>query len=203
MLTPGLIALCDRLPVPISIADPGEHDIPLIHVNPAFTHLTGWRREEIIGRNCRVLQGPLTDRTITDEMAHGLAEGRADVFTVLNYRRDGTPFVNIVGLRRFSVAPEQDLVIGCQMEYRSSQTETDLARHTEAIASAILLNRNGRPFARRPLETIELMRLDSLLMRFETAFIQVQCALLSSRSQLGDGGGPDGPSGTGSTRRIA
>jgi PAS domain-containing protein len=46
----------------ITIADPNLPDCPLMYVNAAFCRMTGYDREEIIGRNCRFLQGPETDR---------------------------------------------------------------------------------------------------------------------------------------------
>ncbi|WP_052388828.1 putative bifunctional diguanylate cyclase/phosphodiesterase [Belnapia moabensis] len=83
----------------IAIADLALHDHPLIYVNSAFERITGYRREDLLGRNCRFLQG--TDRTqpAIHEMAQAIAEGR-DIGVVLrNFHRDGTPFWNELRLR--------------------------------------------------------------------------------------------------------
>ena len=177
-VTQLLAELCDGVRVPITFADPQVADTPLVYVNPAFEEMSGWRAQAIIGRNCRFLQGPETDRTITDEMAHACAKGRSDVFTLLNYRRDGTPFVNVVGLRTIHVSTTRNLIMGCQMEYRPLHVKTDLARHVEAIASVIHLLHGGRPFDKSEVSDHDMLRLDTLRMRFETAFVQTQNRLI-------------------------
>ncbi len=87
----------------IVIADARRPDMPLIYVNPAFEAVTGYAAAEAIGRNCRFLQGPDTDRTSLDEIRRALAERRACVVELLNYRKDGTPFWN-----RLSITPVVD-----------------------------------------------------------------------------------------------
>ncbi len=78
----------------ISIADACEFDMPLIYVNPAFERLTGYSRDEVIGRNCRFLQGKEVDQPGLDEIRAVLREGRAGEALVHNYRKDGTAFWN-------------------------------------------------------------------------------------------------------------
>ena len=46
----------------ITIADPNLPDCPLMYVNEAFCRMTGYDQDEILGRNCRFLQGPETDK---------------------------------------------------------------------------------------------------------------------------------------------
>lgn len=78
----------------ISMVDATQPDMPLIYVNPAFERITGYSREEVIGRNCRFLQETETAQQGLDEMRAVLSEGRAGEFLVHNYRKDGTPFWN-------------------------------------------------------------------------------------------------------------
>jgi PAS domain S-box-containing protein len=87
----------------ISIADATQHDNPLIYVNPAFEYLTGYAPDEVLGRNCRFLQGEETDPNATAEIRAALAEGRDCKVTILNYRKDGTPFWN-----EFRISPIRD-----------------------------------------------------------------------------------------------
>ena len=76
------------------ITDPRRHDNPLIFVNEAFADLTGYSRDEIIGRNCRFLQGPDTERGAVDRIRNAIAAGQGIETEILNYKKDGTPFWN-------------------------------------------------------------------------------------------------------------
>ncbi len=82
----------------IVIADARQPDLPLVYANAAFTRITGYPLEEVLGRNCRFLQGRDTDPNQVQPIRRRLLAGR-DVHTVLlNYRRDGTPFWNEIHL---------------------------------------------------------------------------------------------------------
>ncbi|WP_420391327.1 sensor histidine kinase [Acuticoccus sp.] len=84
----------EQLPVAVAISDPNAEDNPIIYANPAFTKLTGYEREAVIGRNCRFLQGDETEADAIAELRAGLHEGRGVAAELLNYRADGTPFRN-------------------------------------------------------------------------------------------------------------
>ncbi|MFI2754995.1 SpoIIE family protein phosphatase [Cellulomonas sp. P22] len=79
-----------------TISDPNRTDDPLIWVNPAFERLTGYVADDVIGRNCRMLQGARTDRTVVGRIRTALDAGHTVADTILNYRKDGTPFWNQV-----------------------------------------------------------------------------------------------------------
>ncbi|WP_432511310.1 EAL domain-containing protein [Kineococcus sp. SYSU DK001] len=78
----------------IVIADATAPDLPLVYVNTAFEQMTGYGAQQVLGRNCRLLQGPGTDRTQVRVIARRLLTGRTVQTTLLNYRHDGTPFWN-------------------------------------------------------------------------------------------------------------
>ncbi|NHC16191.1 diguanylate cyclase domain-containing protein [Motilibacter deserti] len=78
----------------IVIADARRRDMPIVYANAAFLALTGYAAAEVLGRNCRFLQGSGTDRTQVRPIARRLAAGRSVHTTLLNYRKDGTPFWN-------------------------------------------------------------------------------------------------------------
>ncbi len=82
----------------IVITDPTLPDHPIVDINPAFARLTGYARDEVIGRNCRFLQGPDTDPAAVKRLREAITHGRDTVETLLNYRRDGTPFWNNLSL---------------------------------------------------------------------------------------------------------
>ena len=81
-----------------TISDPRQPDDPLVFVNPAFERTTGYRREEVEGRNCRFLQGPDTDPAAVQEIRDALALQEHRSIVLLNYRKDGSAFWNELSL---------------------------------------------------------------------------------------------------------
>jgi PAS domain S-box-containing protein len=84
----------DATDLSVTISDPRQPDNPLVHVNPSFERITGYRAEEVIGRNCRFLQCDATDPNAVEELRVALAEERPASVLLLNQRKDGTPFWN-------------------------------------------------------------------------------------------------------------
>lgn len=82
----------------ITISDPQQPDNPLIYVNSGFERLTGYRAEEVLGRNCRYLQGPETDPAALTAIRAAMAEERHGVVEILNYRKDGSAFWNLLSI---------------------------------------------------------------------------------------------------------
>lgn len=82
----------------ITISDPQQPDNPLIYVNSGFERLTGYRRADVMGKNCRYLQGPDTDPAAIAAIRAALAEERHCTVEILNYRQDGTPFWNLLSI---------------------------------------------------------------------------------------------------------
>ncbi|WP_132251795.1 hybrid sensor histidine kinase/response regulator [Methylobacterium segetis] len=80
--------------MPMIVTDPHQADNPIIFVNRAFIRMTGYRRDELLGSNCRFLQGPETDRATVDEVRAAIAERREFATEILNYRKDGSSFWN-------------------------------------------------------------------------------------------------------------
>ena len=76
------------------VSDPRQEDNPLVAVNDAFSHLTGYGGDEVLGRNCRFLQGPRTEREDVQRIKDAVAERRTAYVELLNYRKDGTTFWN-------------------------------------------------------------------------------------------------------------
>src|SRR4051812_44903916 len=89
--------------ITFTITDPRQPDDPLVWVNPSFTRVTGYEYDEAVGRNCRFLQGPATDRDTVGRIRRALDEQRTLTTTLLNYRKDGTAFWN-----QLSISPVFD-----------------------------------------------------------------------------------------------
>jgi PAS domain S-box-containing protein len=83
-----------RTRMPIVVADARQPDYPIVLANDAFLHLTGYSAEELVGRNCRLLQGESTSREAAAEIRAIIGAERGGTVEILNYRKDGSPFWN-------------------------------------------------------------------------------------------------------------
>lgn len=81
-------------PLAMVLSNPREPDNPLRIVNPAFCALTGYREEEIVGRNCRFLAGPGTEAAVSESIRQAIHARRPILAEILNYRSDGSMFRN-------------------------------------------------------------------------------------------------------------
>ena len=82
--------------MPMLITDPRQPDNPIVFVNDAFRRLTGYTREETLGRNCRFLQGPGTNAEDIDRIRQAIADLVPIEVELLNYKKDGSIFWNRV-----------------------------------------------------------------------------------------------------------
>ncbi|KHL26606.1 histidine kinase [Croceibacterium mercuriale] len=80
--------------MPMLITDPRQDDNPIVFANQAFARLTGFDRDEVLGRNCRFLQGPETDRADVARLRQAIIDRMAIELELLNYRKDGSTFWN-------------------------------------------------------------------------------------------------------------
>lgn len=80
--------------MPMIVTDPRQADNPIIFANRAFLTMTGYAAQEIVGTNCRFLQGPETDPATVAELRRAIAERREHATEILNYRKDGYSFWN-------------------------------------------------------------------------------------------------------------
>lgn len=87
----------------VTLSDPDMPDSPIVYANSIFEQLTGYSQEEILGRNCRFLQGEDRDQPALDEIRAALEVHAPVEVTLRNYRKDGTLFHN-----RLSIQPLWD-----------------------------------------------------------------------------------------------
>ncbi|WP_338739552.1 PAS domain-containing protein [Haloplanus salilacus] len=100
-LSPSLSAhTMDATPIGISVADATRDDEPLVYVNEGFVELTGYSRDETLGRNCRFLQGEGTSEETVAEIRAAIDANEPLTTDVRNYRKDGSMFWN-----RLSIEP--------------------------------------------------------------------------------------------------
>ncbi len=141
-----LVAVVEAAGVGILIADPTLPDTPLVYCNRAFLDMTGYTANEVMGRNCRFLQGPDTDPATIAEIRAALVEVRPTTVEILNRRKDGTPFWNALSLRpiygpdgrlRWFAGSCTDITRShrSELELRNAQNQlTKLAAETFALA---------------------------------------------------------------------
>jgi two-component system, cell cycle sensor histidine kinase and response regulator CckA len=128
----------------IVLTDPHQPDNPIIYANPAFSRLTGYQLEEIIGRNCRFLQGSKTDRQVVAQIRQAIAQHQEIQTILLNYRKDGQPFWNELKIAPvLSDTSELLYFVGIQTDVtQRKQTQEQLqerARLLEQSQDAILV----------------------------------------------------------------
>ncbi|MEM9293587.1 MAG: ATP-binding protein [Acidobacteriota bacterium] len=78
----------------VTIADVRQTDVPLIYVNEAFLNMTGYLEGDVLGRNCRFLQGQEREQSARGELRRALESGSDCRVVLRNYRQDGTAFWN-------------------------------------------------------------------------------------------------------------
>ncbi|WP_232631934.1 PAS domain-containing protein [Methylobacterium sp. Leaf118] len=141
------------------ITDPRHPDNPIVFANDAFLSLTGYGRMEVMGRNCRFLQGPETDLDTVARIRAAIAAERDVHAELLNYRKDGSTFHNALfvspvhdedGTLLFFFASQLDV-----SDRYALKDERDRAQAT-LDANALLLREIGHR-ARNDLQTITAM----------------------------------------------
>ncbi len=81
------------------ITDSQKVDNPIVYANPGFVKMTGYSIEETLGGNCRFLQGPETDQNTVTELREAVTKGAAINCEILNYKKDSTPFWNLLRMQ--------------------------------------------------------------------------------------------------------
>ncbi len=108
--------------MPMVITDPNQSDNPIVFVNNSFCKLTGYAREDIVGQNCRFLQGPDTDPATIVKLREAVAAPRSIEIDICNHKKDGTQFWN-----RLLMAPVFD-ANGALAYFFASQLDVTLER---------------------------------------------------------------------------
>ena len=113
----------------VTISDPSLPDNPVIYANAGFERLTGYSIDEVVGRNCRFLQGPGTEDAAVDEIRDAVRHGRECTVQLLNYRKDGSSFWN-----RLSITPVRNQAgelthfVGIQSDVTEQKNAEDALR---------------------------------------------------------------------------
>jgi PAS domain S-box-containing protein len=98
----------ERTRMPMVVTDPRQPDHPIVLANQAFLELGGYRADEVVGRNCRFMQGPGTDPRQIDKIRQAICDEQEVVVELLNYKKDGSTFWNELFL-----SPSTTMTGGC------------------------------------------------------------------------------------------
>ncbi len=136
-----------------------ELDLPgprILFINPAFTRMTGYNEEEVLGKTPRILQGPLTDKSVLSRLRENLERGKVFEGETINYRKDGkafnlewqiAPVRNTTGKITHFVAIQHDITERKRLEgqlFQSQKLETvgklagGIAHEFNSILTAII-----------------------------------------------------------------
>jgi sigma-B regulation protein RsbU (phosphoserine phosphatase) len=140
--------------VGIVIADARQPHYPNIYVNPALSRITGYSREELLGRNLKILQGPETEEAAKETIRQALRQGTSCEVVLRNYRKNGTPFWNELLLS--PVRDGQGVVthyIGIQTDV-TERRRAEEERHELEIAKHIQLSLLPKRPLRLPMAEI-------------------------------------------------
>jgi len=119
----------------ISITDPNQKDNPMIYANDYFYTMLGYSEDEIIGKNCRFLQGSDREEEVVAEIRHAIKEGKAISRVLKNYKKDGTAFYN-----QLTISPIYDdenrlkFFLGVQRDVTQFHYSLGQIKATESLA---------------------------------------------------------------------
>ncbi|MGQ4557419.1 PAS domain S-box protein [Halobellus sp. GM3] len=125
----------EAAPIGVTISDPTREDNPLVFANERFRRLTGYSEAEVLGRNCRFLQGPDTNPETVAEIRAAIDAEEAITTEILNYRKDGEAFWN-----RVMIAPVRDDTgtVVSFVGFQGNVTEQKQSRHELELAHGLL-----------------------------------------------------------------
>lgn len=136
--------------MPMVITDPSLPDNPIVFCNEAFQSLTGYSLDEILGRNCRFLQGPQTDQAQVRRLREAIERGESVDVDLLNYRKDGSTFWNALYLSpvrndageiRFFFASQLDVTERVEAQKliaeQRQQVQMEIERRTHDLKTAL------------------------------------------------------------------
>lgn len=130
----------------LCVSDPFVDGNPIIYVNEAFVELTGYAREDILGNNCRFMQGEDTDPEAVAKIREALRKREVTVVDILNYKQDGTPFWNALHIGPiFDEQGKLSYFYGSQWDITEILTEREKTKQQQRVMEE-LRHRTGNLF---------------------------------------------------------
>ncbi|MTH53019.1 PAS domain-containing protein [Bacillus mangrovi] len=133
-----LLKALDSSQTGIIITDPSLKENPIIYLSKGFTEVTGYSEEEVIGKNCRFLQGEKTSQTDIDRIRKAVKQKESVAVTVLNYRKDGSPFYNQLNIDPIYIEEEQ------RFYFIGVQKDVTMEKHYQSLMEQAKLESDNR-----------------------------------------------------------
>jgi PAS domain S-box-containing protein len=136
----AIVDIIDASHTAAVISNPRLPDNPIIACNEAFLRLTGYERDEVLGRNCRFLRGEGTDPAQSEALRTAIRQRQPIMVEILNYRKDGSPFRNAVMIAPiFDDQGEVEYFLGSQMKVAEDSEIVEAERRLSAKAKIAAL----------------------------------------------------------------
>ncbi|TVQ85497.1 MAG: PAS domain-containing protein [Chromatiaceae bacterium] len=138
MIPAVLAEILDNCVNGVTLSDPDLPDNPIVYANEVFERMTGYSRDEIVGRNCRFLQTDDQDQDALAAIRAALAEQRPVEVTLRNYRKDGSLFYNRLSIRPLFDGQGQLLYyLGVQYDVTEQvEAQQEIARLTKLLGQS-------------------------------------------------------------------
>lgn len=136
--------LFGHLSVAVTMADPHLPDCPLVAVNDGFVDLTGYRREDAVGRNCRFLQGPGTHPEAVGLLREAVDERKSISICITNYRANGEPFDNFLCITTLRTGGAEPYLVGLQCEIKAHEWKSDVEKQVAMLSDISVLIHDGK-----------------------------------------------------------
>ena len=137
----------DAVPVGLVIAQAGTRERPVVYMNSAFERMTGYPPAEVLGRDCRFLQGPGTDPDAVRRIGEALEARQPVRLDLLNYRRDGSTLWNDLSVAPiYGTGGEVTHFVGVQQDATERKVAEEALREAQRATAALLSNLPGMAY---------------------------------------------------------
>ncbi|XP_020881306.1 protein TWIN LOV 1 isoform X4 [Arabidopsis lyrata subsp. lyrata] len=124
-LSSSLVISLGRIKQSFVLTNPCLPDMPIIYASDAFLTLTGYKRQEVLGQNCRFLSGVDTDSSVLYEIKECILKGQSCTVQILNYRKDKSSFWNLLHISPVrNASGKTAYFVGVQVEASCRNTES-------------------------------------------------------------------------------
>jgi PAS domain S-box-containing protein len=130
----ALLEFVENSQIALTVSAPRQPDNPIVALNDSFSRLTGYAAGEVIGRNCRFLQGDTAQPRARDTLRRNIATGAETQIILRNFRKSGEPFDNYLFV--FPILGgdgEPSFFVGSQFEIPQVERVRSLKDHSAKL----------------------------------------------------------------------